>query len=65
MVMWELLKEFLFLAPLNYERPSDNFFDYNLSKKKTFKKTQRDGMGREEGGGFRVGNTCIPVADSF
>ena len=21
--------------------------------------TQRDGMGREEGGGFRVGNTCI------
>ena len=27
--------------------------------------TQRDGMGREEGGGFRMGNTCIPVADSF
>ena len=26
--------------------------------------TQRDGMGREEGG-FRMGNTCIPVADSF
>ena len=26
---------------------------------------QRDGMGREEGGGFRMGNTCIPVADSF
>ena len=24
-----------------------------------------DGMGREEGGGFRMGNTCIPVADSF
>ena len=22
------------------------------------------GMGREEGGGFRMGNTCIPVADS-
>ena len=21
--------------------------------------TQRDGMGREEGGGFRIGNTCI------
>ena len=20
-------------------------------------------MGREEGGGFRMGNTCIPVAD--
>ena len=27
--------------------------------------TQRDGMGREEGGGFRMGNTCIPVTDSF
>ena len=27
--------------------------------------TQRDGMGRQEGGGFRMGNTCIPVADSF
>ena len=26
--------------------------------------TQRDGMGREEREGFRVGNTCIPVADS-
>ena len=24
--------------------------------------TQRDGMGREEGGGFRIGNTCTPVA---
>ena len=27
--------------------------------------TQRDGMGREEGGGFGMGSTCIPVADSF
>ena len=27
--------------------------------------TQRDGMVREVGGGFRMGNTCIPVADSF
>ena len=25
----------------------------------------QDGTGREEGGGFRMGNTCIPVADSF
>ena len=23
------------------------------------------GMGREEGGGFRIGNTGVPVADSF
>ena len=29
------------------------------------KRRQRDGMGREEGGGFRMGNTCIPVVDSF
>ena len=26
--------------------------------------TQRDGMGREEGGGFRMGNTCTLMADS-
>jgi len=26
--------------------------------------TQRDRMGREVGGGFRMGNTCTPVADS-
>ena len=26
--------------------------------------TQRDGTGREEGGGFRMRNTCTPVADS-
>ena len=26
---------------------------------------QREGMGREEGGEFRMGNTGIPVADSF
>ena len=26
--------------------------------------TQRDGMGREMGGGFRMGNTCVPMADS-
>ena len=26
--------------------------------------TQRDDMGRVVGGGFRIGNSCIPVADS-
>jgi len=26
--------------------------------------TLRDGMGREAGGWFRMGNTCAPVADS-
>ena len=27
-------------------------------------KSQRDGMGREEGGGIGMGNTCKPMADS-
>ena len=26
--------------------------------------TLRDGMGREVAGGFRMGNTCTPMADS-
>ena len=26
--------------------------------------TQRDGMVREVGGGFRMGNTCTPMLDS-
>jgi len=26
--------------------------------------TLRDGMGREVGGGFRMRNTCTPMADS-
>ena len=26
--------------------------------------TQRDGMGREKGGGFRLGSTCTLMADS-
>ena len=26
--------------------------------------TQRHGTGREVGGGFRMGNTCIPMADT-
>ena len=30
-----------------------------------YKEDVADGMGREKGGGFRMGNTCIPVADSF
>ena len=36
-----------------------------LNKNENTGMTQRDGMGREEGEGFRMGNTCIPVADSF
>ena len=26
--------------------------------------TQRDGIGRDVGGGFRIGNTCTPMVDS-
>ena len=26
--------------------------------------TQREGIGREVGGGFRIGDTCTPMADS-
>ena len=26
--------------------------------------TLRDGMGRQVGGGFRMGNTCVLMADS-
>ena len=26
--------------------------------------TQRDGIGREMGGGFRIGNTCTPMVDA-
>ena len=34
-----------------------------LEVKNVKKDTQRDGTGREEGWGFRMGNTCIPVVD--
>ena len=27
--------------------------------------TEREGIGKEEGGGFRMKNTGIPVVDSF
>ena len=35
----------------------------NLQKKQS-EFLELDGTGREEGRGFRMGNTCIPVADS-
>jgi len=35
----------------------------NVGLKLNIQKTKI--MGREEGGGFGMGNTCIPVADSF
>ena len=40
-----------------------------MNKHKQFKKKKKKKAGLkhniEEGGGFRMGNTCIPVADSF
>ena len=36
-----------------------------LPRSKRLLISQRDGIGREEGGGFRMGNTCIPVMDPF
>ena len=27
--------------------------------------TLRDGMGKEVGGGFRMGDTCTPMTDSY
>ena len=44
---------------------SQQFNPLSVSKVDHIGTTQRDGMGREEGGGFRMGNTCIPLADSF
>ena len=34
------------------------------SKNMLNKNGESDGTGREVGGGFRMGNTCIPVVDS-
>ena len=38
--------------------------DGDCSHEMKLKVTQRDGMGREVGEGFRMGNTCTPTADS-
>ena len=43
----------------------ETIYTHTYTYIKYIRTTQRDGMGREEGGGFRMGNTCIPVADSF
>ena len=32
---------------------------------KVKEESERDGMRREVGGGFRIGNSCTPAADSF
>ena len=40
------------------------YFGHLMQRADSFEKTQRDGMGREVGGRFRMGNTCTPVVDS-
>ena len=61
-----LFEEMVQEAELSVFRLSDlsGMLLFNL-KKYTCYHLSRDGMGREEGGGFRMGNTCVPVADSF
>ena len=42
-----------------------NWYALAIGPKEILLRYRRDGMGREMGGGFRTGNTCIPVADSW
>ena len=46
------------------QSPKDCYTHLCLSCCLTYRIIISDGMGREEGVGFRMGNTCIPVADS-
>ena len=62
---WEGINSRLSVTQECINNPEDNIVEIIYSKQQSTGTTQRDGMGREEGGGFRMGNTCIPVADSF
>ena len=61
-----------FHFPLNTQRKFCHSHPHNTSglwmswgyKRRCTGKTPRDGMGRELGGGFRMGNTCKSMADS-
>ena len=46
------------------EKMQERFNKDLEEKKKRENWRRRDCTGREEGGGFSMGNTCIPVADS-
>ena len=50
----------IYFCFIDYAKAFD-FVDHN----KLWKILKEMGVGREEGGGFRMGSTCIPVADSF
>ena len=50
---------------MNYQMYEEKPVITNIKQNFHTRTTQRDGMGREEGGGFRMGNTCILVTDSF
>ena len=38
---------------------------YTVLRASALGMTSRDGMGKEVGGGFRMGDTCTPMADSY
>ena len=58
------------LSRVNMETLSLRIWQETLAKLKNKEKNstrtvfKRDGMGKEVGGGFRMGNTCTPVADA-
>ena len=53
--------EYYPIPPLKFEKYKNHKL---IVKKQSIKKTQRDDVRREVEGGFRIGNSCTPVADS-
>ena len=62
-MIWENSSETCIL-PYVKQMTSENSMHEAGHSKLVHWTTQRDGMGREVGGGFRMGDTCTPVADS-
>ena len=65
----ELLNNTFCLLAVNFEDVHQlvHLFSFPASQLMIFiflKKYWRDGMGREVGGGFMMGDTCTPMADS-
>ena len=74
---WVLLKTYRAGQPSTRKKIQAPSVNGSRAEKASFKKRGRSlrcqwtwaylkhSLGRKEGGGFRKGNTCIPVADSF